>query len=609
MNQSFNLSARGLAFLLSISIIFYYQCSTEDISTLDFFTIKTLAPSEVLFGEAIFNGKIDNIGSKEGLSLGFIWARDRTVLERIIEKQSFNEVDNDIFIIENPLENNGDFAKKVIGLPVNQNTLYYVAFGKQTSSNIENPRIVISDDIQTLQFGFNLSIPEHKIDNNTVILTGEIIGLSNESGRAETFENHGFIIAKSPSELVALEDSPILDCTNPFVYCLGNGVGDIEYNFIDTINNLEFNTDYYVKAFLKGTNKDLVFSDAPEQISVKDGWVKSEKVLPSLSKIWGGFSLNTSATGLVGFGCRERDDCIGNFIYTKLLQFSQNAEQLAIEEIQLEPKEDLKQDGFFRHEAVAFTLNGYVYYGLGKVNTTNNFPTLYKDFWVINLADMTYKPLEVEFPGVKRYGAHVFIIDGTAYIGGGLGRNNSGNQYLNDFYKFIPSLENPFTGSWEVVSNSKIILNNLEVPNGRYSGISFSLDGKGYLGLGRTTNGFVLNDFWEFNPLEGEKGEWNYVATMPDAGRFGAVAVKIGAEVFFGTGYNNQEDLNDWWGIQKLGVGIEISKKQPLPLSESRLHSTAITLDEKGYLIGGRNIFGDKIFNNIYEYIPEKNNR
>ena len=59
--------------------------------------------------------------------------------------------------------------------------------------------------------------------------------------------------------------------------------------------------------------------------------------------------------------------------------------------------------------------------------------------------------------------------------------------------------------------------------NGRSSAVAFSLNGKGYIGLGRDSLSIQLNDCWEYNPVNDSWTEktpsWafvNKIVSLPD---------------------------------------------------------------------------------------------
>lgn len=177
--------------------------------------------------------------------------------------------------------------------------------------------------------------------------------------------------------------------------------------------------------------------------------------------------------------------------------------------------------GLPRVGAVSFTMTTatgeeYAYVGLGRNDTkVNDSDKTLRDFWRFNGYDWEKQD---SFPVAAqgRYGAVAFVIDGKAYVGTGIhpavGAGEK-NQYCNDFYVFDPSapeksqwskLEHPFPGQ------------------GRWGGIAFSLNGKGYVGTGFADGSQALKDMYEYDPATG----WKEVS-FRGATRGGAVAFVV----------------------------------------------------------------------------------
>ena len=71
--------------------------------------------------------------------------------------------------------------------------------------------------------------------------------------------------------------------------------------------------------------------------------------------------------------------------------------------------------------------------------------------------------------------------------------------------------------------------------NGRASAVAWSIDGKGYVALGRTKNGTQLNDCWQFDPAD---NTWKKMADYPDTARVKAIAQVVKGKVYVGLGFD-----------------------------------------------------------------------
>ncbi|MDR1865628.1 MAG: hypothetical protein LBR08_08670 [Bacteroidales bacterium] len=157
-----------------------------------------------------------------------------------------------------------------------------------------------------------------------------------------------------------------------------------------------------------------------------------------------------------------------------------------------------------RQRAVGFSLNGKGYVGTGW----DGDELVMKDFFEYNPAldgqrnsDNTSKAWQeiAPLPGPARYDAIAFVINGTAYVGGGY-TSGVDKEYLADVYKFIPPTAAKQEGGWEAVP-----------PMGKKRGgaVAFVLrdpaDNKeyAYVCTGQNSSGNV----YEFQRFDGEKWE------------------------------------------------------------------------------------------------------
>ena len=100
-----------------------------------------------------------------------------------------------------------------------------------------------------------------------------------------------------------------------------------------------------------------------------------------------------------------------------------------------------------------------------------------------------------------------------------------------------------------------IVFVNKAIPPGvgRASAVSFVIDGKGYLALGRTaTRSGALNDCWQYDPTQ---DSWSQKTAYPGKARVKAMAAVIGGKAYVGLGfdilslgiYNYDSCLKDFW--------------------------------------------------------------
>jgi len=87
----------------------------------------------------------------------------------------------------------------------------------------------------------------------------------------------------------------------------------------------------------------------------------------------------------------------------------------------------------------------------------------------------------------------------------------------------------------------------------RFGSIGFTLNGKGYVGLGQSViaiTGPLLKDIWEYDP---NSNSWRHVTDFPGGNRISAICFEINGKEYIGTGKNDQNQVtNDFWEFDPL---------------------------------------------------------
>ena len=208
-------------------------------------------------------------------------------------------------------------------------------------------------------------------------------------------------------------------------------------------------------------------------------------------------------------------------------------------------------EGGARRDAVSFVIGNKAYLATGTDGATS-----YKDVWEYDaeLDDWTQK---VDFPGAARIGAIGFAIHGKGYVGLG---NSGGELFDRDLYAYDPVLnewtkkadfpEDPASGGGRTsasvfvldglayvvfgnngTNNPKSVyaydpLANEWIPKadfpgaGRFSGLAFSMEGKGYAGYGTALNKY--GDLYQYDP---QNNSWKSVTTNTKPGTRSSVVV------------------------------------------------------------------------------------
>lgn len=180
-----------------------------------------------------------------------------------------------------------------------------------------------------------------------------------------------------------------------------------------------------------------------------------------------------------------------------------------------------------RGGAVSFVLNGKGYFGLGY-NGSSSIAQNYKtDFWGYN--GTSWDDDIPPFPGTPRERAVAFVLNNKAYVG--LGYNNGGDDdpeaVLSDFWEYDPT--KPKEEAWQEIG---------EFPIPLYNAVAFVVDGRVFVGTGRTNEDDWETRFWEFNSEDLMWPDNEYTA-LAGSKREGAFAFVINSTVYIGGGYSN----------------------------------------------------------------------
>ena len=215
--------------------------------------------------------------------------------------------------------------------------------------------------------------------------------------------------------------------------------------------------------------------------------------------------------------------------------------------------------------------------------------------------------VEKDFPGVARAGAVSFKIGEYVFIGTGANTSKTvERERFRDFFAVrLDEGESTTDGTqkpvWTVNYTQEGMPFNVAVapmPNeapARNGGVGFSINGKGYVGLGYDGTKY-LKDFWEYTP---ETNSWKRVADYPgDSVRF-AVSFVIDNIAYVGLGENFDNDyVTDFYKFD--GTEWKPMSSYGRQLSQS----SAFVVDGKGYVVGGLGQMGASYL--MYRYDPKR---
>ncbi len=211
--------------------------------------------------------------------------------------------------------------------------------------------------------------------------------------------------------------------------------------------------------------------------------------------------------------------------------------------------------------------------------------TIIANMLLINTHAQTWNK-KADFTGADRHGAYCFALDGKVYLGGG----EVGGNPSSDLYEYDPAND-----SWTAKNG---------MPQGMTEGIAFSINGKGYVGLGKSTSSTsYLKGLWEYDTAN---DSWTPKAELPfPSGVFRSrvFVVNNKAYVLVGTSSNfvaqnemfEYDPATDKWA-QKANYPGNVRPDLPFTFA----------IGSKGYVSCGEVLQGGtrKVINKTYEYDP-----
>ncbi|MEM7572755.1 MAG: tail fiber domain-containing protein [Bacteroidota bacterium] len=144
----------------------------------------------------------------------------------------------------------------------------------------------------------------------------------------------------------------------------------------------------------------------------------------------------------------------------------------------------------------------------------------------------------------------------------GAGRIDEFNTITNEFWEYDTESD-----SWTQKAN---------VPGGgRWGAVGFSINGKGYIGTGVTSGGFLSKDFWEYDP---DTDSWTSIEPFPYL-TTEAVSFTINNRAFV----VGPSSSSECWEYDPMSGWIQ---RETLP-DETRSEAFAFSLNGKGYVGAG----------------------
>lgn len=231
--------------------------------------------------------------------------------------------------------------------------------------------------------------------------------------------------------------------------------------------------------------------------------------------------------------------------------------------------------GDARSDAVGFSIGNKGYIGTGY-----NGDDKLNDFWEYDPGTNSWTR-KADFAGSARYAAIGFSINDKGYIGTGY----DGNE-LKDFWAYDPASD-----SWE----QKVSVGGSK----RRDGIGFVINGKGYVCTGRH-NGALDDELWEYSPeldVWVEKEELDYDDEYAVI-RASSVSFTLNGKAYVGTGEKGGV-TEDIWEYDPV---YDIWEQKTSFEGTSRMDAVGFSIDNVGYLTTGRS--ASYYFDDIWAFDP-----
>ena len=279
-----------------------------------------------------------------------------------------------------------------------------------------------------------------------------------------------------------------------------------------------------------------------------------------------------------------------------------------------------------RHGACCFSIGDRVYFGTGH-NNGGNVDVLFDDWWEYDPGTDSWAQ-KANFGGGLRKWANAFSIGNKGYLGTGEDPSTGENW---DLWEYDPA-QNTWTQKADLIGGAREAANSFTIGNkaymcagsfwadvweydpasdswtqmadfpdwsGRMCAVSFSINNKGYMGLGCDGNNFMPNaDWYEFDPVQ---NAWTPKAGLPGPPRSGPAAFAVGGKGYIacGTSWPNVLDVfTDCYEYDP--VADSWKRIQDFP-GQGRRFTVATCVNNRGYTCTGTNGIN---LNDLWEFNP-----
>lgn len=553
---------------------FGLQCLKPDLQDLDFFSVDTNAYSVIGLDSFQANGILTGLVKIRAETCGFVWSDDLSAITGPNPAGNTTVAGHDV--------GNGLFMTK---LPAKRGgVIYFRAFARHGA------RQVYSLTIESFALGNIVEITGNAtVENQTAVVFGLLSGIK------LPLETYGHVYSAG---------NPLPEIEAPGCDTVSLGPTNDDGLYQSSLDSLEFNTTYYVRAYAISQGKPF-YSQAVGTFTTGDGWEQIQ-YFPTTYQAGLAAVDPLREKAFAAFGCKMEGGCKASQLSSEMWEFDgvDTAGWSAIMPAG-SVTERTNSSGFI----IGDTL--YVLFGEQTGDLGGEFTLL--SFRKFYLPTMTWllPPPPPPAGMLPRTGAAVFVLAGKGYAGTGRNVDVAFNAtWLSDFWEY-----NPGTGAWRKVASLPAQGPPGLPDNGgsREEAAVFNFSESAVVGGGKR-GVLYLRDFWKFTPPQSpqDTGKWTPVKSFPGTGRIQAVSFAIDDRGYYGTGYNDEPNFgyfDDWWEYRPdTDNWIPRTRFQ----GPRRRHGMGFALKENGYLFTG---IGRVVQNDIptqvimadgWKYVPIK---
>ena len=374
--------------------------------------------------------------------------------------------------------------------------------------------------------------------------------------------------------------------------------------FSSEFEGLSFNTTYYGKAYSQTRNGRFVYSKKNLEFRVRDGWLPVKSVKRALMFMDNQGNMAHLASGAIGNNGYMGVACIDELCVNLDGYPTRRIFRFEVERDTVGKWTEIPDfSGITAKKNTSFTLNNRLYVTLGDRAIGSRFNS--RTLWAFDPEGNAGEGNWVA--------TDTFPADGregaVAFVINGKAYIGTGRS-LNANGKEV--FYNDFYEYSPAADRGKRWRQLAPMPkSGRSEASAFAIANRGYVGTGFSTFG-DLKDFWSYNP---QSNQWVQVDSLPYDPRRGAISFSINGKGYVGTGFKSENNsyLNDLWSFDPTAAsGKQWRTRTPLR-SGGRSHAGLFVVNNRAYLGGGRSIFVRNnnleflIFSDFWMYTPETN--